>query len=205
MVSAAARHGYLPMALAVDRASLLLVKCHLTRMVLRFHALHRSRSVRRRARKEPFVLSFDTRFDEALHAINRHHAQSWLTPGLRAVFEELHHAPCNGVSLHSVEVRDDAGRLAAAEVGYRCGRVYTSLSGFHRVSGAGTVQMVALARVLTEQGFAFWDMGMDAGYKRELGAHALPREAFLTEYRRAAGQSAPIFPAGRLDCATLVR
>ena len=54
--------------------------------------------------------------------------------------------------------------------------VYTSFTGFFDkdYSGAGTVQLLAMARLLQEAGFAFWDLGQELAYKLDLGCGAFP-------------------------------
>lgn len=204
MVARCCRLGYLPMGDDTYSSSILLIKCHRQRMVLRFPELHVSRSTRRMIARGDFHLHLDRNFDEVLEAIDAVHDRvCWLIPPLAAVFRRLHHQPEEGVSLHSVELRTGAGELVAGEVGYQCGPVYTSLSGFHFLSGAGTVQMVSLARVLADAGMRFWDLGMDIEYKRALGAVPVPRRQFLTEYRREVSTASPALPPGPHDCRIL--
>ena len=128
MIGRCCRLGYLPMADEYRDTSLLLIKCHRMRMVLRFPQTHVSRGTRRRLRREPFFLALDGRFEAVLAETSCHHEQSWLTPALSAALLELHRNPRHGVSVHSVELTGPGGDLVAAELGYRCGRAYTSLS-----------------------------------------------------------------------------
>lgn len=67
----------------------------------------------------------------------------------------------------------------AGELGYTVGSIYTSLTGFYTESGAGQVQLCALAKVLVLCGFALWDFGMSMDYKVELGADMMPRNEWL--------------------------
>ncbi|TVR66720.1 MAG: hypothetical protein EA427_15725 [Spirochaetaceae bacterium] len=204
MIGRCCQLGYLPMADEYLGTSLLLIKCHRKRMVLRFPRVHVSRGTRRRLRREPFFLALDGQFEAVMAETSRHHEESWLTPALGAALLELHRNPRHGVSVHSVELTGPEGDLVAAELGYRCGGAYTSLSGFHRRSGTGMIQMVALAFLLRRAGFAFWDLGMDIPYKRDLGARPVERAAFLEEYRRVAAEAPPGFPGEPVDCRELV-
>lgn len=184
-VARVARHGYLPMTMGdLLPAYVLLIKCHVTRSVLAFDDLHISRSTQRHTRR--YQLTIDTDFDRVLAAIDAHHADNWIVPELAACFRALHRRPVGGVSFHSVELRDTGGGLVAGEIGYAVGRVYTSVTGFHAVSGAGTVQLVLLAHVLQRAGAAFWDLGMESDYKARLGAHGVPRADFVPQYREHA-------------------
>lgn len=203
MISQCCRLGYLPMADEFRGRPLLLIKCHHARMLLYFSELRRARRTLRRMQREEFHISVDTSFERVLDETNRYHRRSWLTSALGEALLDLHRNPRKGVSVHSVELITGEGELVAAELGYRSGRAYTSLSGFHLRSGAGSIQLVALASVLRRAGFAFWDLGMDIPYKRNLGARPVGRTAFLEEYRRAAAEDPPAFPVDPVKCRTL--
>ncbi len=83
--------------------------------------------------------------------------------------------------------------MVAGEIGYRVGRVYTSLTGFFdrrdpELRNVGTLQLVLLARHLEASGFAFWNLGQpEMQYKRDLGAPALPRPVFLRRWFSESG------------------
>jgi Leu/Phe-tRNA-protein transferase len=77
--------------------------------------------------------------------------------------------------------------LVAGELGYTVGAVYTSLTGFARESGAGSVQLAALGRWLQQSKFRLWDLGMEMEYKADMGAVLVPRHRFVQavhEWRR---------------------
>ena len=81
----------------------------------------------------------------------------------------------------------------AGEIGYRVGRVYTSLTGFFdrhdpELRNVGKLQLVLLARHLQAAGFAFWNLGQpEMQYKRDLGARVLPRPVFLRRWFSESG------------------
>merc|ERR1712173_537813 len=61
------------------------------------------------------------------------------------------------------------------------GSVYTSMSGFRKygTNRLGTMQMLALAKLLEALGFTFWDLGMVLDYKlNNLYAHVEDRKHF---------------------------
>jgi hypothetical protein len=89
------------------------------------------------------------------------------------------------VRLYTVEVwNDETGELAAGELGYSVGSIYTSLTGFTKEDSAGSVQLAALGRLLIEKGFELWDMGMHMEYKSSIGAELMPRDTFLGHVHR---------------------
>jgi hypothetical protein len=78
--------------------------------------------------------------------------------------------------------------LAAVELGYSVGTIYTSLTGAFTSDGAGSVQLAALAALLYHCGYTRWDLGMSMLYKtHELGCSSVPRGEWtaLVSARRA--------------------
>lgn len=200
MVGKSAAAGYIPMGLMVGPREFLLVKCHTRRCVLRFEDLHIGRSTRRRARG--LRIRTDHDFDRCLAETVEFHPERWLTDLLCQSLRVLHREPAHGIAMHSVEIF--SGRqLVAGEIGYTCGTAYTSLSGFHRESGTGSVQLACLGRALAAGGFSFWDLGMEVEYKLRLGARMLAREEFMDSYC-AAGARETLELSIDADCAALV-
>ena len=75
--------------------------------------------------------------------------------------------------------------LVAGEIGYTCGNVYTSCTGYYSsdFSGAGTAQLYLLGQWLKAQGLPTWDLGMVMDYKRDLGGKEVPRTEWLQKVR----------------------
>jgi Leu/Phe-tRNA-protein transferase len=158
-------------------------KLHLERCILDPQEA-RVRSATRRASRS-FLVSVNKAFDETLAACVDTHGDGWLTPPLTRVFRELHAARAGRrIQLVSVELWKD-GELAAGEIGYAAGASYASLTGFRHLSGAGTVQLAALAGILSAAGFSVWDLGMPMEYKEALGGRPLDRHEYLPKLRKA--------------------
>ena len=191
-------HGFLPTALELEgtpRAICLLPKLHKKRCLLFYEDLHVSRSSRKHSRK--FTVTVDQCFDECVNNCIEQHGENWLYPPLVAAFRHLFRT--GGIrsvhfAMHSIECWQD-GKLAAGEIGYSVGAVYTSLSGFTKVNSAGTSQLLATSSLLYLNEFEFWDLGMILEYKSNLGAKAYSRKSFLTQLYRARTKSC------RLQCA----
>jgi len=84
------------------------------------------------------------------------------------------------VRLYSIEVWNvKTGKLAAGELGYSAGSVYTSLTGFTAEDSAGSVQLATLGRYLSNGLFDMWDLGMGLEYKSRLGAKDMDRVQFV--------------------------
>lgn len=158
-------------------------KLHLERCVLD-PANTRIRTTTRRSSRQ-FQVSVNKSFDTILAACIAIHGDGWLTPPLTRVFSELHiDRASRQVKFISIELwKDDA--LVAGELGYAAGGAYASLSGFRSLSGAGTVQLAALAGILSESGYSVWDLGMPMDYKTALGGHMVRRHEYLPLLRDA--------------------
>ena len=180
------REGYITMAerIGPDRY-ILLPKLHKERCVLHFQDLHVQRAARKCSSR--FHLTIDQCFPEVLRQCVLQHGENWLYPPLQQIFSLVNsrREGLEGVRMHSVELWE-GDTLVAGELGSAVGGVYTSLSGFKKVSCSGTVQCVATALVLWKLGFAFWDLGMELDYKLAMGARSIPRRQFITELKRAA-------------------
>ncbi|CAI5740871.1 unnamed protein product [Peronospora destructor] len=181
--------GFLPIASEFQDQCLLLPKLHRQRCVLLFkrdEPEHVPKSVRKRGKKFTFVLNRD--FDRVVTGCHEKHGIPWLYPPIVNSFKTLFKAGNEGVELYpgikvrffTVELYDVAtDSLVAGELGYTVGSVYTSLTGFSRANGAGTVQLHALSKFLYLTGFKMWDLGMSMSYKMSLGAKDFERDVFL--------------------------
>ena len=180
--------GFLVMAGKFEGTELLLPKFHLTRMVINPSWMKPGKTVRKRSFAYRF--SVNRAFDQVLTECVAVHGDDWLRPGLAAWMEIIHRQPVIvgnpsvRVQALSCEIWQD-DTLCAGEVGILCGNCYTSYSGFTRISGAGTVQLYSLARWLRSAGIHMWDLGMEMEYKSRLGAKALTRTAFASQFRSA--------------------
>jgi Leu/Phe-tRNA-protein transferase len=186
--------GFIPMAVRDGEAEEILIpKLHTLRSVLAPSEVLVSRTARRESRR--YALGLDLRFDEVLQACLATHGDDWLRPPLLAAWRELFATRERRRSrFSSMELYED-GELAAGEIGVFVGGCYTSLTGFRRASGSGTVQLVAAARFLEAAGAPLWDLGMPLDYKATLGARNVSRDEFLRLFREA--RSRPLGrPAG---------
>lgn len=192
-VEAAALGRFMPMSMTLETPDgsmrALTPKLHLERCLLDPAAARPTRTALREAAR--YELSVNLAFDEALAACVASHGDEWLSPELASAFSLLHgQRASRKAAFASVELWK-GGELAAGEIGYLIGSAYASLSGFRLVSGAGTVQLYALAAALRGMGVKLWDLGMAMPYKTALGGRAFPRDAYLPALGRAYGEAAP--------------
>ena len=204
------REGFLPIACR----DFLLPKLHLQRCVISLTpppaqgssmtttpVLHTPKSVRKRAKH--FDLTLNTAFDAVVQGCrNQHGPQCWLYPALVHAFQTIH----NNAKTHAITACDcipwkcgtrARDNLAAGELGYTVGSIYTSLTGFTAESGAGSVQMAALGALLVQHHYTIWDLGMEMGYKKSLGSHLMPRQEFVDKVRAVRDRDMALPPARR--------
>lgn len=187
-------HGYLPMAGDLMGSRMLLPKIHHRRCVLAPADVHVGRKVRRKAKG--FHLTIGTAWSQVVTAIQQFtftmvKGDCWLSDELARAYEAVTGVNSKwrrgGVRFHSIELwHTESGKLVAGEIGYTCGSIYSSCTGFalkEEYSGAGSVQLAALGRWLAKSGFAIWDLGMELDYKLELGGQLVPRKEWIRTVR----------------------
>ncbi|CAE6965994.1 aat [Symbiodinium natans] len=184
-------HGFLPMS----GVGMLLGKMHLQRCVLEPSKTHVGKKVRKRAKA--FRLSVNQAWSEVVQNIQRHTWTSapgdcWLSDKMAQAYKDVQDIGSKwlrgGVRFLSIELwHSETGDLVAGEIGYTCGSVYSSCTGFSikdKYPGAGCVQLAALGAWLAKRGFKVWDLGMELDYKLELGGQVVPRAEWAATIRK---------------------
>jgi Leu/Phe-tRNA-protein transferase len=194
--------GFIPMATGEDDGSEYLIpKMHVERSVMRPSEAVATRTARRESAR--YGLGVDERFGETLEACAATHGEGWLRPPLVACWKELFETRQARLSRFSSMELYSGGRLVAGEIGVFVGACYTSLTGFRKESGAGTVQLAATARYLESIGARLWDLGMPLDYKAALGASVVSRAEFLSRFREARERGVAR-PAGPFSARALI-
>ena len=127
---------------------------------------------------------------EAYHGERNEH--NWLSRKYLAAMEAATAKRGVNYRLHIIEMMS-GGEVVAAEFGFSCGNVYTSLSGWCKRSKErlGEVQLCLLGRWLFRSGFKFWSLGHcyvpEMVYKQKLGQLVYERGAFLDLLAEHAG------------------
>jgi Leu/Phe-tRNA-protein transferase len=175
---------------------IMLPKLHIERSALFFENIHVKKTIRRLLPR--YELRADVEFDRIIDRCVEKHNSDWLTPALVGCIKKIRHSAVENTALnggfkHELEPTPHAypasfalyrgEKLAAAEFGVVCGRVYTSYSGFYEEDNAGTVQLILTARYLREHGFSFLDLGMPMDYKTALGAEDISPGEFIRLFR----------------------
>ncbi|WP_440995349.1 leucyl/phenylalanyl-tRNA--protein transferase [Arhodomonas sp. SL1] len=153
------------------------------RAVIRPGAVHVSRSLRKRLRRDEFGVTLDRAFARVISgcaAPRRDGAGTWITPGMIEAYSTLHE---RGIA-HSVEVWRD-GTLVGGLYGVSLGAAFFGESMFSRHTDASKVALVRLAQQLAAWGFDFLDCQLPTDHLRRLGAEDWPRRQFLAALRQA--------------------
>jgi Leu/Phe-tRNA-protein transferase len=210
VVEEAALARFMPMGLHLETESakhdFLLPKLHLERCLLDPRTVRITKTARRESRR--YMLSVNRGFRNVLASCERQHGSDWLVGDLVVSMIALHEQRAvRRAGFISVELwlcKDDGPALVAGEIGYLIGSAYASLTGYSVVSGAGTVQLAALGRLLAAVGVKVWDLGMEIDYKIALGARILSRSRFMPILSRAYADTSRSGALGLLGVSRLV-
>lgn len=159
------------------------------RTVLRPSRVHVSHSLRKRLRKEAFLLTIDRAFGGVLDgcaAPRADDAGTWLSPPMRRAYLALHAA---GYA-HSIEVWMD-GELAGGIYGVAIGRIFFGESMFTIRADASKIAMVRLAAQLERWAFPLIDCQLETAHLLSLGAEPMPRRQFIAEVEQLILQPPP--------------
>ena len=158
------------------------------RGVVPLDAFHRSRSLRRAARR--FTVTADRAFtDVVMGCADPRRPGGWITPAIRVAYSRLHELGW----AHSVEVWDAGGALAGGLYGVEIGGLFAAESKFHNQTDASKVALAALVeRLRSAGGERLLDVQWTTPHLRSLGAVDVPREDYLARLP-AALQSPPAF------------
>ncbi len=210
-IAALVARGCFPMTMPIgpENSSIpvMAVKLHRERCLidLRLQSAHVSRKTRKRANGFLFAVNGDgDSFDRALALINRRHENNWMAPMLAQSLKVIAVTRPFSMRMLVWEVWTQEGQLAAVEIGYAVGHIYTSMTGAFDPAfpGAGNVQLAVTSSWLSKNRFHIWDFGMAMDYKQALGGVSVARNRWL-ELVQVCGAGAPLDTddkAGRRDC-----
>jgi len=154
------------------------------RLVLKPHAFHLPRRMRRACRCSGWRITLDRSFAQVISACGGIRDASgegtWITTEMTAAYCRLH---ALGYA-HSVEVWDD-GTLIGGLYGVSVGRGFFGESMFSRRPNASKTALVALVRFLSAHRFHFIDCQVTTGHLMQFGAREVPRKVFLKELNTA--------------------
>ncbi|MEM8984288.1 MAG: leucyl/phenylalanyl-tRNA--protein transferase [Pseudomonadota bacterium] len=164
------------------------------RCVLRCADFHRSRSLLRTLRRQPWRVSFDQAFAEVIDGCAEARSgrrRTWITASMRAAYQALQQRGFG----RSVEVWD-GDELIGGIYGVAIGRMYFGESMFSRRADASKVALLALCQQMAAHDMPLLDCQVRSAHLTSLGATMLAREEFL---QMIAGLCPACVPAASFD------
>lgn len=178
------RHGAFPMP---DRRRLLWWS-PMERGVLLPGDLRVSRSLRRSMRR--FTITVDTDFEAVIDACaDPDRPGWWIDRHIRDAYVRLHHL---GYA-HSVETRDEEGRLVGGLYGVSIGALFAGESMFHHRTDASKAALVALVERMSTVEEWMIDTQWRTPHLASLGVRVVPRETYLAAIRTLVDAPGPIW------------
>jgi len=176
------RAGLFPMRLAGRRGQLGWWSPD-PRGIIPLDGLRVSRSLRASCRR--YAVTVDEAFAAVVEGCaDPRRSGAWIGRDIRRAYGRL---AAEGIA-HSVEVWDPAdGELVGGLYGVSIGGLFAGESMFHRATDASKVALVALVRLLTEDGVAgrLLDTQWTTPHLRSLGAVDVSRSEYLVRLKRA--------------------
>ncbi len=164
--------GIFPMAEGAESASLFWFE-PARRGILPLERFHTSRSLVRSFRRGGWRFSCDRDFAGVLAGC-ADRTETWINAPIARVFTDLHargHA-------HSIEIRDDDGRLVGGVYGLALGAAFFAESMFSRRTDASKLALAELVARLRRGGFRLLDTQYLTEHLARLGGIEVPRATY---------------------------
>ena len=133
-----------------------------------------SRSLRRSTRR--WAVTVDQSFaDVVTQCAVQPRRGAWISAGILDAYVRLHELGW----AHSIEARDDTGRLVGGLYGVRIGRLFAGESMFHLERDASKVALVHLASLMSGDDPSLIDVQWATPHLESLGVVTVPRREYL--------------------------
>ncbi|MGB0497579.1 MAG: leucyl/phenylalanyl-tRNA--protein transferase [Rubricella sp.] len=143
------------------------------RGVIPLDGLHVSRSLHKTIRRGGFSITIDTAFEQVMRAC-ADRDETWISDDIVAAYTALHD---RGYA-HSVEYRDDEGRLAGGLYGVSIGAAFFGESMFSLLPSASRIALVWLVARLRAGGFTLLDTQFVTPHLASMGCVEIPRAVY---------------------------
>ena len=185
-----AYYGFICTSATLQNTFYLLAEIQFEYAILDFQDLHISKKVKKLLKENNFKFTINTKFEEVISHLENYHKTNWLENKYKDLLLSLKDYKHSSIDFEimSIELNDkNTNQLIAAEIGYKIGSTYTSLTGFSskdkNYNNWGKLQLVLLCKYLEENSFTFWNLGHPyMQYKFDLGAKTYPRDLFLKRW-----------------------
>ena len=185
-----AYYGFICTSATLENKFYLLAEIQFEYAILDFKNLHISKKVKKLLNENNFNFTINKKFEEVIDKLKDYHKTNWLEDKYKDLLLSLRDFKHENIDFEimSIEVNDkNTNELISAEIGYKIGSTYTSLTGFSskdkKYNNWGKLQLVLLAKYLEKNNFSFWNLGHPyMQYKFDLGAKTYSREEFLKRW-----------------------
>jgi len=179
------RHGAFPM----PHGRRLLWWSPVERGVLEPGDLRVSRSLRKSMRA--FTITVDTDFEAVIDACaDRRRPGYWITAPVREAYVRLHHLGW----AHSVETRDEEGRLVGGLYGLGIGSLFAGESMFHHRTDASKAALVGLVDVMSTLPDWLVDTQWQTPHLASLGVRVVGRADYIERIKGLVDGPTPVWP-----------
>jgi leucyl/phenylalanyl-tRNA--protein transferase len=186
MLLAAYAQGIFPMAETRDDPELSWFDPR-KRGVIPLDAFHIPRSLAKRLKRGEFTFTADQDFQAVIQACAEPrpgHPETWINTEIQRLFLELHRL---GFA-HSVETRDQEGRLIGGLYGLALGGAFFGESMFSRATDASKAALAHLVGLLKEGGFSLLDAQFQTPHLARFGAIEISRADYHKKLAQALRQ-----------------
>ncbi|MEA3288987.1 MAG: hypothetical protein U9Q04_02300, partial [Campylobacterota bacterium] len=189
-----AHKGFISVSQKIEDNYILLPEIQFEYAVLDFEKLHISKKVKQLLKNSSeYSFVVDRNIIPVVDKIISYHDECWLEGNYKQMLSYLtqYKHPNIDFELLTCKIIDkNTQNIIAAEIGYKIGATYTSLSGFcskeKRYNNYGKLQMTLLAQYLQNKEFDFWNLGHPyMQYKLDLGAKIFKREEFIKRWSKS--------------------
>ena len=184
------RRGVFPMAESRDSSEVFLIE-PVQRGIIPLHALHISRSLRKKIRQCVFQVTINHCFEDVLLACAQPRPgcqDTWINKTIESLYNQLH----TSGHAHSVECWYD-NLLVGGLYGVSLGGAFFGESMFSKKTDASKFALVHLVARLKAGGYTLLDTQFITDHLRSLGAVTLSCEAYKTELSRALEHTGDFF------------
>ncbi|MGA1933586.1 hypothetical protein ACH5BF_12860 [Arcobacter sp. YIC-464] len=182
--------GFISTSIIDNNEQYLLPEIQFTYALLKFEDLHTSKKVRKLIKKSNYLFEIDNNLEDILIKLDEYHKPNWLTGKYIELMINLNKLKSDNYKIKTFSIKDkESKNIIAAEVGYKIGNTYTSLTGFSskekKYQNYGTLQLVLTGEYLKNNNYKIWNLGhSEMEYKIALGAKVYKRMEFLEEWYR---------------------
>lgn len=195
------RDGVFPMAESADDDDFAFYKPVL-RALLPIETLHVPKRLSSTMRQNKFTLTLNTAFEDVIDGCaapsSERRATTWINRPIRDIFVMLH----KGGHAHSVECRNEEGKLVGGIYGLAIGAVFCGESMFSRERDSSKAALVGLCALLWKAGYTTLDAQFMNPHLLQFGAYEMPQEEYETliksEMKKTVGDLTALAPDAAL-------